>query len=71
MQQPSIWINYIFYRCGYRNSFSNKGGEMTNWKRHFQDKRSDLKKKGGSNPSFPRRGVEHKPKEEQKEKKDA
>jgi len=44
---------------------------MTNWKRHFQDKRSNLKKKSRSNPSFPRRGVEQKPKEEKKETKDA
>ena len=71
MQSPFIWINYNSCHCGYRNYFSNKGGEMTNWKKHFQGKRSDLKKKGRSNPSFPRRGVEQKPKEEQKEKKDA
>ena len=44
---------------------------MTNWKKHFQDKRSDLKKKGRSNPSFPRKGVEQKPKEQPKETKDA
>ena len=69
MQQPSIWINYIFCRCGYRNSFSNKGGEMTNWKRHFQDKRSDLKKRSRSNPSFPRKGVEQKKKKTESEEK--
>ena len=37
MQQPSIWINYIFCRCGYRNSFGNKVGRVMNRNKHFQD----------------------------------
>jgi len=35
MQQPFVWINYIFYRCGYWNCFRNKKGEikMGYWKK--------------------------------------
>ena len=37
---------------------------MTNWKRHFENKRSALKKKGESNRTFPRKGTDDKPKKE-------
>jgi hypothetical protein len=37
---------------------------MTNWKKHFQDRKSDLKKKGKSNSTFPRKGTDYKSKKE-------
>ena len=33
---------------------------MTDWKRHFENKRSDLKKKSKSSNKFPKKGVENK-----------
>ena len=58
-------FGFILCRCGCRNYFGNKGGKLTNWKKHFEDKKSRMKKKGRSNPFFPRKGVEQKPKKKE------